>query len=238
MRCSTKCHGPMFSGSSCSHTNSSAFGYFSISATSWSSGNGYNCSIRTTATGALNASYVDVELNPLMTVTASSLPYTAQGNNIYRFQTGNLNPGQCASFNITTTISCNAVLGQTLCMDANLYPVQSCTLDTIPSNPPSGGGGTGGTLGGFPQPCTLPWDQSSLSVDGWCQNDSIYFTVTNTGVLGGGNMECYSPMWITVDGVVTYTDSIMIQGGQTLTLSFPGDGQTWILNAEQHPLHP
>jgi len=77
-----------------------------------------------------------------------------------------------------------------------------------------------------------------LSVDGWCANDSIYFTITNTGEPGGGDMECYSPMWITVDGVVTYTDSIMIAGGETMTLSFPGDGLTWILNASQHPLHP
>jgi uncharacterized repeat protein (TIGR01451 family) len=192
------------------------------------------------ATGVLNASYVDVELDPLMTVTASSIPYTLQSPNVYRYQTGNLNPGQCANFSISTTIGspavgCASLLGQTLCMDARLYPVESCVLDTVPSNPPSG---SGGTLNGFPQPCTLPWDQSSLSVDGWCANDSIYFTITNTGEPGGGDMECYSPMWITVDGVVTYTDSIMIAGGETMTLAFPGDGATWILNAAQHPLHP
>jgi uncharacterized repeat protein (TIGR01451 family) len=200
---------------------------------------------QTTATGILNASYVDVELDPLMTVTASSIPYTLQSANVYRFQTGNLNPGQCANFSISTfigspAVGCATLLGQTLCMDANLYPVQSCALDNTPSNPPSGGGGStgGGTLDGLPEPCTLPWDQSSLSVDGWCQNDTIYFTITNTGELGGGDMECYSPLWVTVDGVVTYTDSIMIQGGQTITYSFPGDGATWILNAAQHPLHP
>jgi uncharacterized repeat protein (TIGR01451 family) len=193
-----------------------------------------------TATGILNASYVDVELDPLMTITSSSLPYSIQGSNVYRFQTGNIMPGNCVDFTIATTISsptvdCAGLLGQTLCMDAHLYPAQACALDTVPSNPPTTGGGT---LNGFPQPCTLPWDQSSLSVDGWCANDSIYFTITNTGQPGGGDMECYSPMWITVDGVVTYTDSIMIPGGQTITLSFPGDGQTWQLNASQHPLHP
>jgi uncharacterized repeat protein (TIGR01451 family) len=188
-----------------------------------------------------NNSYVEVDLDNLLTLTSATLPFTALGNNIFRFETGDLNPGQCVSFNISTTVSCNALNGQTLCMDATLYPIESCALDTIPTDPTTGGGGTGGTSGtlnGLPQPCLLPWDQSSLSVDGWCANDSIYFTITNTGEFGGGDMECYSPMWITVDGVVTYTDSIMIQGGQTLTLSFPGDGQTWILNAEQHPLHP
>jgi uncharacterized repeat protein (TIGR01451 family) len=188
--------------------------------------------------GVLNSSYVDVELDPLLTVTGSSIPYTPQGNNVYRFQTGNINPGQCVNFSINSTVSCNALNGQTLCLEANMYPVEPCVLDTFPSDPPSNGGGSTGPLNGFPQPCTLPWDQSSLSVDGWCANDSIYFTITNTGQPGGGDMECYSPMWITVDGVVTYTDSIMIPGGQTITLSYPGDGQTWILNAEQHPLHP
>jgi len=195
-----------------------------------------------TATGILNSSYVDVELDPLISITSSSLPYIPQGNNVYRFQTGDIYPDQCVNFNISTnisspTVSCAGLLGLTLCMEANLFPVQTCALDTVPSYPIINDG-TGGTLNGFPQPCTLPWDQSSLSVDGWCANDSIYFTITNTGEPGGGDMECYSPMWITVDGVVTYTDSILISGGQTITLVYPGDGATWILNAEQHPLHP
>ena len=190
-----------------------------------------------TATASLDSTYVEVELDSLIILTAASLPYTALGNNVFQFQTGNIAPGQCVNFNITTTVNCNAVLGLTLCMDANLYPVEPCVLDTIPSDPPSGGG-TGGTLGGLPQPCTLPWDQSSLSVDAWCQNDSIYFTITNTGTFGGGDMECYAPVWITVDGVLTFTDSILLQGGQTMTYAFLGNGQTWILNAEQHPLHP
>jgi uncharacterized repeat protein (TIGR01451 family) len=197
---------------------------------------------QTTAVGVLNDSYVDVELDPLINITGASLPYFDLGNNNYRFQTGTLNPGDCINFNIIATIGspdidCSSINGQTLCMEANLFPVQLCALDTVPSDPIINDG-TGGTLNGFPQPCTLPWDQSSLSVDGWCANDSIYFTITNTGEPGGGDMECYSPMWITVDGVVTYTDSILITGGQTITLAYPGDGATWILNAEQHPLHP
>lgn len=181
---------------------------------------------QSTASSVLNSSYVDVELDPLMTVTASSLPYTAQGNNVFRFQTGNINPGQCVNFTIATTVSINA-FNLTLCMDAHLYPVQSCVLDTDPA--PMATGVT---------PCSLPWDQSSLSVDGWCQGDSVYFTITNTGELGGGDMECYSPVRVYVDGVLTYFDSIMIQGGTTVTYSYLGNGQTWILQADQHPLHP
>ena len=187
-------------------------------------------------TGMMDSTYVLVELNSSFIINSSTLPYISLGNNIYKFETGVLNPGQCTNFNISTTISCSVINGQTLCVTANLYPVEPCVLDTIPSDTPSGG--SGGTLDGLPQPCTLPWDQSSLSVDGWCQNDSIYFTVTNTGVLGGGDMECYAPVWLTVNGAVTFTDSILLQGGQTITYAFLGNGQSWILNASQHPLHP
>jgi uncharacterized repeat protein (TIGR01451 family) len=123
-------------------------------------------------------------------------------------------------------------------MNAELFPVENCALDTLPSGPNWDNIPSEGALGGLPQPCLGPWDQSSLSVDGWCQNDSIYFTITNTGVLGGGDMECYAPVWLTVNGAVTFTDSIMLQGGQTITYAFAGNGQTWILNASQHPLHP
>jgi uncharacterized repeat protein (TIGR01451 family) len=112
-------------------------------------------------------------------------------------------------------------------MDANLYPVEPCVFDTDPA--PMATGVT---------PCNLPWDQSSLSVNGWCQGDSVYFTITNSGQLGGGDMECYSPVRIYVDGVLTYFDSIMINGGAVVTYSYFGNGQTWILQADQHPLHP
>ena len=190
-----------------------------------------------TATGILDSSYVDVELDPLLTVNSASLPYTDLGNNTFRFETGDIYPGQCVNFTLSTTVSCNAQNGQTLCMDATLYPAEACIFDTIPSEPVTNDG-IGGTLDGLPQPCTLPWDQSSLSVEGWCTGDSVYFSVTNTGDFGDGDMECYSPVWLTVDGVVTDTDSLMIQGGETVIYAYPASGQTFFLNAEQHPLHP
>ncbi len=190
-----------------------------------------------TATGILDSSYVDVELDPLLTVNSASLPYTDLGNNTFRFETGDIYPGQCVNFTLSTTVSCDAQNGQTLCMDATLYPAEDCIFDSIPSDPVTNDG-IGGTLDGLPEPCTLPWDKSSLSVEGWCQGDSVYFSMTNTGDFGDGDMECYSPVWLTVDGVVTDTDSLQIQGGETVIYSYPASGQTFILNASQHPLHP
>lgn len=183
------------------------------------------------ATGALNAAYVDVELDSLLTPTSASLSYTSLGNNQYRFNVGTLNPGQCVNFTINTTVSCAANLQQTLCMAARLFPADSCVFDTIPATPLPVGPGT-------VTPCNLPWDRSSLSVDGYCANDTVYFTVTNNGSASNGNMLCYAPVRVYVDGVLSYTDSIMLGGGQTITYSYLGNGQTWILQADQHPLHP
>lgn len=183
------------------------------------------------ATGALNAAYVDVELDHLLAPTSSSLSYTSLGNNKYRFNVGNINPGQCVNFTINTTVSCAANLQQTLCMEARLFPVDSCVFDTIATPTLPVGPGTVSS-------CNLPWDHSSLSVDGYCANDTVYFTVTNNGSSINGNMLCYAPVRVYVDGVLSYTDSIMLTGGQTITYSYPGNGQTWLLQADQHPLHP
>ncbi len=51
-------------------------------------------------------------------------------------------------------------------------------------------------------------------------------------------MVCYAPVRVYVDGVLTQLDSIMLTGGQTVTYNYAGTGQTWILQADQHPLHP
>jgi uncharacterized repeat protein (TIGR01451 family) len=179
------------------------------------------------ATGALNAAYADIDLDSLIIPQSASLAYTDLGNNTLRFQLGNLNPGQCKSFTIDCNVSCDAMLGQTLCLQANLYPADSCVFDTIPNPYP----------GDF-TPCTLPWDKSSLNVEGYCQNDSIYFVITNTGDFGSGDMDCFSPVRIYVDGVYTTLDSIKLVGGDSIVFAFAADGRTWRLEADQHPLHP
>jgi uncharacterized repeat protein (TIGR01451 family) len=178
------------------------------------------------ATGALTNAYVVIELDPQLTPQSGSQTYTSLGNNQYRFNIGNLNPGVCKDFWIACSLSVNATLGETLCMKANLFPQDSCVFDTIPDVP------TGVT------PCTLPWDKSSLKVEGTCVNDSIRFVIYNTGQAGGGDMQCYAPVRIYVDGVLISLDSILIAGGDSVVIMFAGDGRTWRLEADQHPLHP
>jgi uncharacterized repeat protein (TIGR01451 family) len=180
------------------------------------------------ATSLLLDSYVDLELDPLLTPGVSSLSYTNLGNDIYRFiLPDTLFPGECINFWVETALDCSATLESTLCIKANMYPADSCIFDTIPADIPDD----------F-TPCNSEWDRSSLSVDGWCDNDTIYFTITNTGDFIDGDMECYTPIRLFIDGQYIWLDSILLLGGETDTLVFPGDGRTYRLEADQHPLHP
>ncbi|MFM7727649.1 MAG: hypothetical protein ACKO7B_13165, partial [Flavobacteriales bacterium] len=150
---------------------------------------------------------------------ATSPPYTIV-NGLYRFEVPIVNPGDCNTITINANFSCDLELGETLCMEATLYPVPECIQDTVP----------------VPGPCELPWDQSSLSVNGWCDpsTDSVYFTISN----GGEAMDCFSEVRVYLDGELLYTYYIQLDAESDTTFAFPSGGGTWILQADQHPLHP
>ncbi|MDH4473361.1 MAG: T9SS type A sorting domain-containing protein [Fluviicola sp.] len=179
------------------------------------------------ATASLTNAYVIVEMDSLINIISASMPYTNLGNGQYRVDLGTLNPGQESIIQFYCHYSCQMIVGRTYCFDATLYPINSCVYDTVPASLPPD----------F-SPCTLPWDHSSLSVDGYCQNDSIYFSVTNNGLPGYGDMDCYSPVRIYIDGSYILMDSVQLAGGETSIFSFSADGRTWRFEADQHPLHP
>lgn len=183
-----------------------------------------------TATTNLQAAYAHVYLPDLVTLQSSTLPYTDLGDNLYKFDIGDIAPSQSINWIMYVDISCDAVLNQTLCMEAELFPIEDCIFDDEPSEP-------GGATGDIP-PCETLWDHSSLSVEGWCENDSVFFSIENTGDPVDGDMECLSPVRIYIDGVLQSVESIQLNGGETQLYGFPSSGETWRLEADQHPLHP
>jgi uncharacterized repeat protein (TIGR01451 family) len=183
-----------------------------------------------TASDYLENAYVILELDDLITINDANYTFISLGDSRYQFEIGDVGPGQLITCELHVEVSCDAVLDQIVCMKAELYPIQDCFLDTIPNLP-------GGAIGDISE-CDLPWDHSSLNVEGWCQNDSVYFLITNTGDTGEGNMLCESPVRIYIDGVLTQVESIQLEGQQTYLYDFEATGQTWRLEVDQHPLHP
>lgn len=186
-----------------------------------------SASNQSTATGSLNNAYADIKLDSLLILQNANLTYSKLYDNTYRFQLGNINPGKQVNFTINCEVSCDAKLGDAICINANLNPIENCFLDTISSSfPPY-----------FTQ-CNSEWDKSSLKVEGKCKNDSIFFTIRNKGEFGIADMQCFSPIRIYIDGELSILDSVKLAGGEIKILSFSADGRTWRLEANQHPNHP
>jgi uncharacterized repeat protein (TIGR01451 family) len=180
-------------------------------------------------TGPIDSPYVVFEIDPLFTVQASSAPsLIILGPNKFRVNLDTLFPGEKENFTFSGILSNRAVLGQTICMSAKLYPVDSCALDTISQAFPTG------TI----SPCFTEWDGSSLQVQGTCINDSIHFVVYNNGLAGIGDMSCRSPVLLYIDGQLVLLDSVQLAGGDSSVFAFSGDGRTWRMEVLQHPQHP
>jgi len=171
------------------------------------------------ATTAINNATVIVTLDNYIQPTYFEIPEINLGNNQYQFNVDTLSPGACVSFKILATVSCQAPLGAPVCLSAMLGPLDSCSLDSLPRP--------------FP-PCTTLWDNSSLTVSGYCQNDTVYFEVINIG----SSMSCHHPVRIFVDGVLHSNYSVQLNAQQSTVYSFPAMGESWHLQAMQHPLHP
>ncbi|MBX2928972.1 MAG: T9SS type A sorting domain-containing protein [Saprospiraceae bacterium] len=154
---------------------------------------------------------VEVLLDPLMEFSGSEIPATDLGNNVFSFSIGNLEAGACGNFSIDFLLSCDAELGQTHCSTARILPDTLC-------------------------PQLSEWSGANIEVEGFCEGDSVYLLIKNTGP---GNMT--EPLhFIVVEDVIMYMqDEFQINSGQIHPLPpIPAGGQTWRLEAEQVPAHP
>lgn len=71
-------------------------------------------------------SILSVELDSFMSYVSSSLPLAGQNGQTLSFNSGNLSPGSCGQLLLRIHLSCDASLGQTHCMEANLLADNTC----------------------------------------------------------------------------------------------------------------
>ena len=107
--------------------------------------------------GTINAqeAFVKIHFDPLININSTSIPITEQEGNNYTFNLGDVEVGECGSFNIQTTVSCESELGQTLCTTAKIYPDSLCA--------------------GIPE----EWSGANIEVEGVCEGEEVLFTISN-----------------------------------------------------------
>lgn len=154
--------------------------------------------------------YVNVTLDPLFTFVGSSLPVAAVNGRTYTFEVGDVEVFETRTFTVTISVSCEAELGQTHCISAEMFPVAPCMIDPN-------------------------WSGASLRVEGECQGDQVVFTITNEGEDMNDPVE-----YIVIEDIMIQImeDDLLLGSGQMRQVELPANGSTWRLELRQVAFHP
>lgn len=156
--------------------------------------------------------YVEVSFAPEVTVTGSSIPWTAVNGNTYTFPLGDVAALACGQFQVTGVVSCDSTyIGQTLCAAAHIFPDSSCV--------PIG-----------------TWSGAELEARAACVGtDSVEFRLKN---IGTGNMPTDVPYLVIEDIIMRSSNTVQLNSGQSLVWTMPIDGLTQRIIAQQPDGHP
>ncbi|MCB0577883.1 MAG: DUF11 domain-containing protein [Lewinellaceae bacterium] len=71
---------------------------------------------------------IEVQLDQTLNFVDATRPWALSGD-VYTFQLGNLDIGQCGSFSITVFVECGTAIGSQACVSARILPANNCTLE-------------------------------------------------------------------------------------------------------------
>ncbi len=155
--------------------------------------------------------YVEITLDSFYENVSSTLPWTSVNGNTYTFDLGDVAPGECGNFQLSFLVSCDAVLGQTHCSSAHVYPDENC----LPPLPLWGGG--------------------DLLVTGECTGNNVLFTITNKG----DDMTEPIPYVVFEDIMIQMQgNGVQLGHDESTTVTAPANGSTWRLQANEVEYHP
>jgi uncharacterized repeat protein (TIGR01451 family) len=108
----------------------------------------------------------------------------------------------------------NGIMGLTQCTKVRISPNNAC-LDSL-------------------DPASTSGDKSFVKLhQPVCVGDSIHFLIENTGLSGLGDMAAPSEYRIYTDNLLVYTGTFQLDGGGSITIKVPANGQTFRLEADQ-----
>jgi hypothetical protein len=167
-------------------------------------------------------SIVKIKLDDRLTFQTANHTYSNLGNNEFSFQIDSLDPGETKPFVISAKVDCNVILGETICMEAEILDPDSCVVET-------------NKLESIIPGCVGQYDSSEISMTSKCIGDTVIFLIANTG---NGATSCYLPMRLFIDGSLMAIDSIFLAAGDSIIKRYSSDGRTYWMEINQHPYFP
>ncbi|MBK9336671.1 MAG: T9SS type A sorting domain-containing protein [Lewinellaceae bacterium] len=159
---------------------------------------------------------IEIVLDPLLTLTSSSIPATLLPGNTYSFDIGTLENGDCGNFTFDAFLDCNNTIdGQTHCVQAHIYPDSFCMVTA--------------------------WDRSIVEARALCENDTVKMVLVN---VGDGDMQ-EEVGFVIAEDVILLTQpgdplyQFKLKSGQDSTVwTYPATGSTYRIIAEQTSGYP
>lgn len=165
-----------------------------------------------TATG--EDAQVVVVLDPFFTDVIPSVDPVSVEGNVYTFNVGDLPPFSGGTIGFIFTISCEAELGQSHCIDAAITPDDSCHDDPA-------------------------WNGALVEIiSAECLGDSVVFTVSN---VGDNQMSIPLNYIIVEDGIMLSEEPItngQLIPGEAYTITMEANGSTYAVITNQEPNAP
>lgn len=171
-------------------------------------------SVTYTNRGVLMATdaYILVEFPEYVVPKRSSRPWEYAGNNIYRFNLGNVAPGQAGFISITDSVLCDdvGILGISQCIKATAFPAPDCPPDAA-------------------------WNGAEIGVDGVCEDGFARFSIFNKST---ADMSDSVEVTIYIDSILVYGSKAKLIAGDTLRLQAFTEGRSAHLTTNQVAHHP
>jgi uncharacterized repeat protein (TIGR01451 family) len=155
---------------------------------------------------------VTINLSDDVAFVSSTIPGSNVGGNNWQFSVGEVQPDDCGSFSLVFHVICDStVLGQSICATAHITPDSICT------------------------PASTSWSGAQVMVDGFCEGDSVRFTIQN---IGFGDMTEEQEYIVIEDDVILFQSPFILDALESIVFRVPANGSTWLLQAEQEPTFP
>lgn len=159
-----------------------------------------------------DTAWVDLTLDPALRLLSAELPFDSLGGGLYRFALGAVAPGQCGSFGFSVLTDCGSTeLGQTLCLNAHIFPDSLCIQ-------------------------APGWSGAEVRAIARCASDTaVIFEIKNLKPVGSQILD-----YIVVEDDVVLRQGNDIYGPnqmRTMSVSNPS-GHFYRLVSEQEPGHP
>ena len=173
--------------------------------------NTYSVNYVNNGTAIAHNAYIEITLDSFMEFRQATIPLSSQVGQRLRFDIGDVDFGTRGRFDLTVFVKCSTRLAnRTLCLESRIFPDSLCTPIT-------------------------GWSGANVVVSGRCAQDSVEFTIRNTGNAPTGNLR---RIIIEDQVMLTMPSSISLPPFGTLIQRIRANGSTYRIVVEQVPNNP